>query len=77
MSRKYNDKWIQHAIKKPGRVQVYILNKYGEKGFNNDGTIKMEYINKGIEATRRSGNVSLERALLLAKTLKRKKRYPY
>jgi hypothetical protein len=63
--------WIQQAIKRPGRVRRVIKMWYGEKAFNPDGTIKMEYLNKAIERAKRINNLSLLRALYLAKTLKK------
>jgi len=64
-------KWIQKAVKKPGRTHAYLSRLYGSKAFNADGTIKVEYLNKAIERAKKEGNTSLERALLLAKNLKR------
>jgi len=68
---KTKPKWIQEAIKRPGRVRRVMRLWYGEKAFNPDGTIKMEYLNKAIERAKKIKNLSLLRALYLAKTLKR------
>jgi hypothetical protein len=64
-------KWIQQAIKRPGRVRRVMREWYGEKAFNPDGTIKIKYLNKAIEKAKRINNLSLLRALYLAKTLKK------
>jgi hypothetical protein len=61
-------KWIQKAIKRPGRVKSYLKRKYGDKAFNKDGSIKVTYINKPLKETE---NKSLQAALRLAKRLKR------
>ena len=41
-------RWIQKAIKRPGRVRKYIRRKYGRKAFTKDGEIKQQYIHKAI-----------------------------
>lgn len=65
------DRWIQRAVKRPGRVHRYLSRLYGSKAFNADGTIKAEYLERAIEHAKREGNTSLVRALNLAKNLKR------
>lgn len=64
-------KWIQKAIKRPNRVHKYIARVYGNKAFKRNGTIKMQYLNQAIERAKRERNISLLRALVLAKRLKR------
>jgi len=69
-------KWIQEAIKRPGRVREYLQRTFGSAAFNKDGTIKTSYIDKAIEKVRDS-KMSAERkrslisALNLAKRLKK------
>ena len=72
-----DDKWIQHAIKHPGRVRRYIMHEYGEDCFTEDGDIKMSCLNQAIEDVREECEerhteqcLSLLRALELAKRLK-------
>jgi len=65
------NKWIQSAVKKPGRTHAYLQRIYGSRAFNGDGTIKVEYLDKAIRRAKREGNTSLERALNLAKNLKK------
>lgn len=64
-------RWIQSAIKRPGRVRAYIKRKYGNKAFTKDGDIKQTYINKAIGDVKKKGDTSLLRALLLAKRLEK------
>jgi len=71
------DKWIQHAVKRPGRVHRYIAREYGEDCFDEDGDIKMSCLNEAIADVREECEehhteqcVSLLRALELAKRLK-------
>ena len=42
-------KWIQKAIKRPGRVKRYLKRKYGNKAFTKSGEIKQQYIYKAIK----------------------------
>ena len=66
--RKKNNKWIQEAIKRPGRVKRYLKRKYGEKAFTKDGKIKLKYLNKAIhEKCEIDKDRSLCSALRLAK----------
>ena len=73
------DKWIQKAVKRPGRVHRYLMRLYGRKAFTKDGDIKMEYLDKAIKHVKKA-KMSKERkrsllsALLLAKRLKRMRR---
>jgi hypothetical protein len=65
------NKFIQEAVARhPGRVKKYIEREFGSKAFEKKGTIKEKYINLGIRRAKAKGETSLERALLLAKTLK-------
>ena len=63
-----DDKWIQSAIQKPGRVRAYLKRKYGDAAFTKDGKIKLSYVRKALKETK---DVSLKRALLLAIKLKK------
>jgi hypothetical protein len=56
-------KWIQEAIKRPGRVRAYLGIPTGED-------IPMPKLNEAIEKVKKTGNKSLLSALLLAKRLK-------
>ena len=64
------NKWIQKAVKREGRVRTYLKRTFGDKAFFKDGTIKKEYLDKALQKAKKSGNTSLERAILLAKRLK-------
>ena len=65
-------------MKKPGRVQNYMLKKYGARAFNRNGTIKKTYLIKAKQqVVKKTNNRSLISALNLAirlKSMKRKKR---
>ena len=65
------EKFIQGAIQHPGRVHRYLEREYGPEAFKPDGTIKAEYLDKAETKTKEAGNVSLERAIILAKRLKK------
>ncbi|MCS7119570.1 MAG: capsid protein VP2 [Archaeoglobaceae archaeon] len=67
------EKWIQKAIKRPGRVRKYIARLYGKKAFNKDGSIKASYLKKAEERAKKTGNTSLVRAINLAQTFKKMK----
>ncbi len=66
-----NKRWIQSSVEHKGRVRKYIKRVYGNKGFNQNGDIKPEYLNRAETRARHSKNVSLERAIILAKRLKK------
>jgi len=71
--RRSRKRWIQHAIKRPGRVRRYMMRKYGSEAFTKDGEIKQSYINKAIKEIKSrpksKRNTSLLRALYLARRL--------
>lgn len=48
MARK-TKRWIQKAIKRPGRVRRYLLRKYGRKALTRDGELKDQYVRKAIK----------------------------
>ena len=70
---KKNKRWIQKAIKRPGRVKRYLKRKYGNKAFTKSGEIKQSYLLKAIaELKRRPPSKrppGLLQALILAKRL--------
>ncbi len=75
-----NSKWIQKAIKRPGRIKRYMMHKYGKKAFRKNGEIKDQYIRKEIQRLKKirekrerftKRELSLYRALLLAYRLER------
>lgn len=63
--------FIQGSIQRPGRTKEYIMRIYGNRGFNLDGTIKEEYLDKAIKRAKDRGETSLEKALVEGRTLKR------
>jgi hypothetical protein len=65
--RKVN-KWIQEAIKRPGRVRRYMMRKYGKKAFTKKGTVKVAYLKRAVKEVK---DRSLKSALLLAIRLKK------
>jgi hypothetical protein len=75
-------KWIQKAIKRPGRTRKIILKLFGKKAFLNG--IKIEYIKKAIKRIKRNKKMSksqkrsllsaLNLALRLKKMIKKRKR---
>ena len=69
-----NKRWIQKAIKRPGRVRRYVKRLFGDKAFTKDGDIKMEYLRKAKKKAEESGNRSLISAINLAIRLKRLRR---
>jgi len=66
-------RWIQRAIRRPGRVRRYMMRKYGRKAFTKSGEIKQSYINRAIKEIKSRPksrrNTSLLRALYLARRL--------
>jgi hypothetical protein len=69
------EKWIQGSIEHAGRVHRYVIREYGDKALSCHGnghcTIKEKYIDRAIERARAMNELSLERALVEARTLKR------
>ena len=67
-------KWLQNANLKKNRVRNYMKRMYGDKAFyikNGKEVIKTEYLNKVLQMAKESHNTSLERAIMLAKRLKK------
>lgn len=60
--------WIQDAVKRPGRLRAYVRRVYGQAGFTQRGTIRMEILR---ELARRKDGIG--RAARLAITLRRLK----
>lgn len=69
--RESSGKFIQHSIKRPGRVREYLKRTYGNEAFTERGTIKVEYLDKAKERAEKSNNRSLVDAIDLAKRLKK------
>lgn len=67
-------RWIQRAIKRPGRVERYIRRRYGSRAFYGD-KIKVEYIRRAIRELKNrppsKRPPGLLQALYLALRLKR------
>ena len=55
-------KWIQHAVKKRDALREYVRRHYGEKGFTERGTIKVEVLR---ELAERKGKVGQRARLAL------------
>lgn len=70
MARK-NDRWIQKAIRRPGRVQKYVMKKIGPDGFTAKGTIKYEALLEAKKIARRHHDVGMEDAINLALRLRK------
>jgi hypothetical protein len=60
------NRWIQEAVKRPGRLRRYVARVYGQEGFTRRGTIRVEVLRE--IAKRKDG---LGRAARLALTLRR------
>lgn len=74
MLMRKNKRWIQKAIKRPGRVKRYLMRVYGKKAFTSSGEVKQTYLYKAIKRAKKRGNTSLVRALRLAVTLEKMKK---
>ena len=55
-------KWIQHAVKRKNALREYVKRKYGEKGFTERGTIKVEVLR---ELAERKGKIGQRARLTL------------
>jgi len=55
-------KWIQHAVKKRDVLREYVRRHYGERGFTEQGTIKVEVLR---ELSRKKGKVGQRARLAL------------
>jgi len=55
-------KWIQYAVKKKDALREYVRKHYGEKGFTERGTIKVEVLR---ELAKRKGKVGQRARLAL------------
>lgn len=62
-------RWIQDAIKRPGHLRRYVAREYGEEGFTERGTIRVEVLRE--IAKRKDG---LGRAARLALTMRKLRR---
>lgn len=41
-------RWIQDAVRHPGRVKKYLRMRYGDEAFTKSGEIKQLYVNRAI-----------------------------
>jgi len=67
-------RWIQDAIKRPGRVKRYLLRVYGRRAFTKSGEIKQLYLLKAIRRIKYGKGMNVKgllQALYLAKKLER------
>ena len=73
LARSTDPKWIQQSDnpKHNGYVRDYMMDHYGKEAFRQDGTIKMEYLEKAIQETHDRHEITWERRLVRARTLKR------
>jgi len=55
-------KWIQHAVKKKDVLREYVKRKYGEKGFTERETIKVEVLR---ELAKQKGKIGQRARLAL------------
>lgn len=62
-------KWIQRAVKHPGRVRRDQMRLYGKKAFNSDGDLNRQYLEKGKKHFEETGNRSAVDAYDLAQRL--------
>ena len=63
--------FIQKSIKRPGRVREYIERTFGKEGFNEDGTIKIKYLELAKQKAEENHNRSLVDAIDLSIRLKK------
>ena len=69
-----SDRFIEGAVRHPGRVREYIERTYGSEGFNENGSIRMEYLEMAKKKAEESHNRSLVDAIDLAIRLKQIKK---
>ncbi|RLG18354.1 capsid protein VP2 [Nanoarchaeota archaeon] len=83
MGRRSSGRWIQRAIKRPGRVKRLLRRWYGSKAFTRSGEIRHSYLYKAKRRVkremppgkrRRSLLSAINLAIRLEKFSKRKKR---
>ena len=71
-------KWMQKAIRHPGRVKKYLSRKYGRKAFTASGEVKQQYVYKAIRGLKSRPQSARPKGLLnalqLAKRLELKKK---
>ena len=75
LSRSTDPKWIGESDNPDhkGYVRKYMRDHYGPEAFNEDGTIKMDYLEKAIRETHDRHEITWEKRLVRARTLKRLK----
>jgi len=59
-------RWIQKAIKRPGRTKAYLRRLYGAKAFTKNGEIKQSYLLKAIAHVKKNVKDPKRRRSLLA-----------
>lgn len=71
-------RWLQKAIKRPGRVKRYLMRIYGPRAFTYSGEVKQKYVYMAIRRLKRmppsKRPPGLLNALQLAKRLERMKK---
>jgi len=75
LSRSTDPKWIGESDNPDhkGYVRKYMRDHYGPEAFSEDGTIKMDYLEKAIRETHDRHEITWEKRLVRARTLKRLK----
>ncbi len=75
LSRSTDPKWIGESDNPnhKGYVRKYMRDHYGPEAFSEDGTIKMDYLEKAIRETHDRHEITWEKRLVRARTLKRLK----
>jgi len=63
--KRSGNRWIQSAVKRPGRVKNYLKRKYGNKAFTKSGEIKHSYVLKAIKDVKENMPPSKRRQSLL------------
>ncbi len=58
-------RWIQEAIKRPGRLRAYVRRRYGKEGFTQRGTIRVEVLREIAQGADRSLAAAARLALRL------------
>lgn len=82
LARSTDRDWIEKSDnpKHNGYVREYMMEHYGKDAFTETGTIRMDYLEKAIQETHDRHEITWEKRLVRARTLKReqgKKKDPY
>ena len=72
LARSTDPKWIQASDnpKHNGYVREYMMDHYGPEAFTESGTIRMDYLEKAIQETHDRHEITWEKRLVRARTLK-------